>query len=29
MEMDAVLTDAGVISSDYVWGVWRRKDGAS
>jgi SAM-dependent methyltransferase len=24
MEVDALLTDAGVLSSDYVWGVWRR-----
>jgi len=24
MEVDAMLTDAGVLSSDYVWGVWRR-----
>jgi SAM-dependent methyltransferase len=23
-EMDAMLTDTGVLSSDYVWGVWRR-----
>jgi SAM-dependent methyltransferase len=24
METDALLTDAGVLPSDYVWGVWRR-----
>jgi hypothetical protein len=24
MELDALLTDAQVVSSDYVWGVWRR-----
>jgi SAM-dependent methyltransferase len=24
MEVDALLTDKGVVSSDYVWGVWRR-----
>ena len=24
MEIDALLTDAGVVGSDYVWGVWRR-----
>lgn len=24
MEVDAMLTDAGVLSSDYVWGVWQR-----
>jgi len=24
MELDALLTDLGVLSSDYVWGVWRR-----
>jgi SAM-dependent methyltransferase len=24
MEVDALLTDAGVVNSDYVWGVWRR-----
>jgi SAM-dependent methyltransferase len=24
MEIDALLTDSGVLSSDYVWGVWRR-----
>jgi SAM-dependent methyltransferase len=24
MEIDALLTDAGVLGSDYVWGVWRR-----
>jgi len=24
MEVDALLTDAGVLPSDYVWGVWRR-----
>jgi SAM-dependent methyltransferase len=24
MELDALLTDALVVSSDYVWGVWRR-----
>jgi SAM-dependent methyltransferase len=24
MELDALLTDAGVVGSDYVWGVWRR-----
>ncbi|HTD58205.1 MAG TPA: class I SAM-dependent methyltransferase [Solirubrobacteraceae bacterium] len=24
MEVDAMLTDSGVLSSDYVWGVWRR-----
>jgi hypothetical protein len=23
MEVDALLTDKGVVSSDYVWGVWR------
>ena len=26
MEVDALLTDAGVLGSDYVWGVWRRRD---
>lgn len=25
MELDAILTDAGVVGSDYVWGVWRRR----
>ena len=25
MELDAILTDAGVVDSDYVWGVWRRR----
>jgi SAM-dependent methyltransferase len=25
MEVDALLTDAGVVGSDYVWGVWRRR----
>jgi len=25
MEVDALLTDAGTLSSDYVWGVWRRR----
>ncbi len=25
MEFDALLTDAGVVGSDYVWGVWRRR----
>ncbi|HEY7961912.1 MAG TPA: methyltransferase domain-containing protein [Solirubrobacteraceae bacterium] len=24
MEVDALLTDAGALGSDYVWGVWRR-----
>jgi SAM-dependent methyltransferase len=24
MEMDALLTDTGVLASDYVWGVWRK-----
>ncbi len=24
MEVDALLTDAGVVGSDYVWGVWQR-----
>ncbi len=24
MEVDALLTDSGVLGSDYVWGVWRR-----
>jgi SAM-dependent methyltransferase len=24
VEFDAILTDIGVLSSDYVWGVWRR-----
>lgn len=24
MEVDALLTDSGVLASDYVWGVWRR-----
>jgi SAM-dependent methyltransferase len=24
MECDALLTDAGVVASDYVWGVWRK-----
>jgi SAM-dependent methyltransferase len=24
MELDALLTDGGVVASDYVWGVWRR-----
>jgi SAM-dependent methyltransferase len=24
MEIDALLTDAGALDSDYVWGVWRR-----
>jgi SAM-dependent methyltransferase len=24
MEFDALLTDTGVLASDYVWGVWRR-----
>jgi SAM-dependent methyltransferase len=24
MEVDAMLTDSGVLPSDYVWGVWRR-----
>ncbi len=24
MEVDALLTDNGVLGSDYVWGVWRR-----
>jgi SAM-dependent methyltransferase len=24
MECDALLTDSGVLSSDYVWGVWRK-----
>jgi SAM-dependent methyltransferase len=24
MEIDALLTDAGVLNSDYAWGVWRR-----
>jgi SAM-dependent methyltransferase len=24
MELDALLTDGGIVASDYVWGVWRR-----
>jgi SAM-dependent methyltransferase len=24
MEIDALLTDAGALNADYVWGVWRR-----
>jgi SAM-dependent methyltransferase len=24
MEVDALLTDAGALDADYVWGVWRR-----
>lgn len=24
MELDALLTDMGVLPSDYIWGVWRR-----
>ncbi len=24
MEIDALLTDAGALEADYVWGVWRR-----
>jgi SAM-dependent methyltransferase len=24
MEVDALLTDAGAVASDYMWGVWRR-----
>jgi SAM-dependent methyltransferase len=24
MEVDALLTDAGALGADYVWGVWRR-----
>jgi SAM-dependent methyltransferase len=24
MEVDALLTEAGAVASDYVWGVWRR-----
>jgi SAM-dependent methyltransferase len=24
MEVDALLTDSGALSSDYAWGVWRR-----
>jgi len=24
MEVDALLTDTGVLASDYIWGVWRR-----
>lgn len=24
MEVDALLTDSGVLQSDYVWGVWRK-----
>jgi SAM-dependent methyltransferase len=24
MEVDALLTDHGLLASDYVWGVWRR-----
>jgi SAM-dependent methyltransferase len=24
MEVDALLTDAGALNADYVWGVWRR-----
>ena len=24
MELDALLTDGGIVGSDYVWGVWRR-----
>jgi len=24
MEVDALLTDAGALGTDYVWGVWRR-----
>jgi SAM-dependent methyltransferase len=25
MEVDAMLTDGGILASDYVWGVWRRR----
>jgi SAM-dependent methyltransferase len=25
MEVDALLTDAGALASDYVWGVWRKR----
>jgi len=25
MEVDAMMTDAGALSSDYVWGVWRHE----
>jgi SAM-dependent methyltransferase len=25
LELDAVLTDVGVLPSDYVWGVWRKR----
>jgi SAM-dependent methyltransferase len=28
MEVDGILTDAGALSSDYVWGVWRRESPA-
>jgi hypothetical protein len=27
MEVDALLTDAGAVTSDYMWGVWRRGRG--
>jgi SAM-dependent methyltransferase len=27
MEVDALLTDAGVVAADYMWGVWRRGRG--
>ena len=27
MEVDALLTDAGAVASDYMWGVWRRGHG--
>jgi hypothetical protein len=27
MEVDALLTDAGAVASDYMWGVWRRGRG--
>lgn len=27
MELDSLLTDLGVLSSDYVWGVWRKTSG--
>jgi SAM-dependent methyltransferase len=25
MEVDALLTDSGVVESDYVWGVWQKR----
>jgi SAM-dependent methyltransferase len=29
MEVDALMTDAGALSADYMWGVWRRAGGGS